>query len=68
MWNYGNPGYMQYRALRRAGGAALVEFLNNRRKWLPYGMDALESDAFLYQFDSERSIDEFLEEALIEAA
>ena len=60
--------YMQNQSLRNIGGSTLVELLNRRRRWLPYGTDVMESDAFRYQFDSKRSIDAFLEEAMIEAA
>lgn len=60
--------YMQYMELRRTGGSSFVEYIKRRSEWLPYGLDVMESDAFRYQFDNDRSIDAFLEEALIEAA
>lgn len=56
----------QFHALRTKGGAALVKRVVKRMMESSYGEDVLEYDAYRYQFGEERSIDEFLKEAMIE--
>lgn len=57
----------QYQSLRKAGGGELVERVVRRARKARHGTtDMLEYDAYRCQLGEERSIDEFLREALIE--
>ena len=56
----------QLHALRTKGGAALVNRVIQHMMSTEYGEDVLEYDAYRYEFGEERSIDEFLKEAMIE--
>lgn len=57
----------QFHALRAKGGAALVNRVIQHMMSTEYGEDVMEYDAYRCQFGEERSIEEFLEEAMIEA-
>lgn len=56
----------QFQALRSKGGSELVERVIQHKMSSTYGEDVLEYDAYRCQLGEERSIDEFLKEAMIE--
>ena len=56
----------QFQALRDKGGAELVKRVIERKTESAYGEDVLEHDAYQCQLGKERSIDEFVNEAIIE--
>ena len=58
----------QFQALRDKGGAELVKRVIERKTESAYGEDVLEYDAYQCQLGKERSIDEFVNEAIIEVS
>ena len=58
----------QFQALRSRGGAELVKRVVERKVESAYGEDVLEYDAYQCQLGKERSIDEFVNEAISEVS